>query len=296
MKKRNHFLISIILIIVFIGISSFGLITNNVYAGDGINSPSIPNKGAGPFPPLTLKQKILLNKKLLRYQKWLKMQPKDIDPLDIPLSNLKLNSTLSDIESGEISIPLRRQERYYWCGPASAQEILDYDWGYLSTVSKYSQSFLASKMGTNSTNGTYVYKLTNVLNQYKRSNFLWVYQQISSDETNASNDLYLKTKSDVSDYEGIVYHTNTYPYYGKDVWGERYGLIGYYDPYGYSYHRTYHYVVGYGYLERSNGEHMVKYLDTNSANYGFGNPFGRHTVDARNMATCVIYNARYIIW
>ncbi len=50
------------------------------------NSSSIPNKGAGPFPALTLKQRLLRIEKLMKYKKWLKTQPKDIDPLDVPMN------------------------------------------------------------------------------------------------------------------------------------------------------------------------------------------------------------------
>ncbi len=215
------------------------------------------------------------------------------------MSSLKPNNATTfqtTNESREISIPLRMQERSYWCGPASAQEVLDYDWGYLSTVSKYSQSFLANAMGTNSTNGTYVYRLKNALNQYRHSNFYWDYHQLPSDETSAAIDLYNKTKYDIDSYEGSVYHTKTYPFYGYDAWGERYGLIGYYDKYSRDYHVAFHYVVGYGYIEENTGRHRVMYLDSNNSNYGWGTPLGRHTVDARNMAECVINNAGYIIW
>jgi len=293
MMKRRIFSLVIVVVMIFMCLSVF---VNRASAdGDG-SSTRGPNMGAGPMPPLTPKQKAIYNKKEADFQKWLSKQPKDVDPLDIPLKTNKNVLSPLTTESGHISIPLRTQEKYYWCGPASAQEVLDYDWGYLSTKSKYSQSFLADKMGTNSTDGTYVYKLTNALNQYEYSSFLWVYYQISSDETTAANDLYLKTKEDISGYEGLVYHTNTYPYYGYDVWGERYGLVGYFDPYSKAGHSTGHYVVGYGYIQEDSGKHRVSYLDSYDGNYGWGTILGRHTIDARNMATCVIYNAQYIIY
>ncbi len=291
---KNKMLVLVIISLLLIGLAPFGGL---VKAGEGygLDNPNF-QKGPQPFVPLTAKEKKLKEEKLQKYREWLSKQPEDINPLDIPLKTNRYSVSSLSIEEGEISIPVRTQERSYWCGPAAAQEVLDYDWGYLSTVSKYSQSFLADEMGTSATEGTYVYKLTNALNQYKQSSFYWTYTQVSSDETNAANEIYNKTKGDISDYEGLIYHVDTYPCYGYDTWGERHGLIGYYDPYSQAGHSTGHYVVGCGYIQYNSGKHSIRYIDSNSYNYGWGSPLGRHTVSARVMATCVIGNQRYIIW
>jgi hypothetical protein len=284
----------VLLVLVSIFASAFN---SRTYAAADTSSAGGPNVGAGPMPSLTPEQKAVRNKKEADFQKWLSIQPKDINPLDIPsVTNQNDVSPLS-AESGYISIPLRIQQQTYWCGPASAQEVLDYDWSYLSSESKYSQSTLASNMGTDTT-GTYVYKVTNALNQYKYNpNFNWIYYLISSDETTAADTIYSFQKYDVSNYEGMIYHTVTYPYYGFDSWGERYGLIGYFNPstttefYNYG-----HYVAGYGYSQDSSGRHKVSYLDSYQQNFGWGATQGAHSVDTRNMATCVIYNAQYVIY
>jgi len=296
MKKIIRVVLVLLVLLAF-SLISVSVFISQTYGGGDTPSVRGPNMGAGPMPSLTPEQKAIRDKKEADFQEWLSKQPKDINPLDVPSGTNQNSVTPLSIESGYISMPLRIQQRTYWCGPASGQEVLDYDWGYLSTVSKYSQSFLATQMGTTEGDGTYVYKLTNVLNQYKyNSNFYWIYYLISSDETTAANQIYSSAKYDVSSYEGLIYHTNTYPFYGTDSWGERYGLIGYFNPNGTNGHSTGHYVAGYGYSQDSSGRHRVYYLDSNDSNYGWGSTKGAHSVDARNMATCVIYNAQYIIY
>lgn len=289
-----------VVLVLFVLVSIFAsAFINGTYAAADTSSAGGPNMGAGPMPPLTPEQKAVRNKKEADFQKWLSIQPKDINPLDIPSATNQNGISPLSIESGYIAIPLRIQEKTYWCGPASAQEVLDYDWGYVYwyAQSKYSQYDLSIDMLTDLT-GTDVYMLTNTLNEYKKSpNFNWIHYPISSDETTAADTIYSFQKYDVSNYEGMIYHTVTYPYYGFDSWGERYGLIGYFNPstttefYNYG-----HYVAGYGYSQDSSGRHKVSYLDSYQQNFGWGATQGAHSVDTRNMATCVIYNAQYVIY
>ncbi|MEF3244857.1 MAG: hypothetical protein K6343_02585 [Caldisericaceae bacterium] len=163
----------------------------------------------------------------------------------------------------------------------------------------YTQSYFADYMGTNLTNGTYVYRLKNALNELKNPNkaSYWVYTKLPSNETDAANALYSYVKSDVTNYDqALAFHTDTWLQAGKDVWGEAYGLVGYRDPQtGQAGVSLGHYVTGYGYRLYSDGKHTILYADSWNHDYGWGNCLGYHEVDARNMATCINGNAGYII-
>lgn len=273
---------------------------------EGLNNPNF-QKGPQPFPPLTAEEKRLEEEKLQRYREWLSKQPKeDAKNFDTPISNnssSKDPSILSITESDSLPIYYRVQEENYYCGPATAQVILNYDWGYPSNMDAISQSYLADYMDTNPTDGTYVYRLTNALNELKNPNknptAYWIYTLLPSNETDAANALYTYLQNDVTNNaskQGLAFHTDTWPQSGTDVWGEAYGLIGYRDPAGTTGHSTGHYVTGYGYCLYSDGKHTVSYADSWDHDYGWGNCLGYHEVDARNMATCINGNAGYIIW
>jgi len=281
-----------------------------VYAsGDeniGLDNPTF-QMGPQPTPPLSPKDRKLRAAKLKRFNKWLATQPK-INPktYDRPLTNndsLKVSPTyLRIIEKGVLSVIARKQEKWYYCGPATAQMILSYDWG-MGERDRYSQKYLADYMYTSPSDGTYVYRLRNALNElkdpYKNPTAYWVYEYLPSDETDAANTLYSHLKYDITNgpvKQALAFHTNTWPKRGRDVWGKAYGLIGYRSSDGTSGHSTGHYVTGYGYCQYSTGRHTVWYIDSNDSNYGYGNCFGYHEVDTRNMATCVNGNAHYIIW
>lgn len=274
-------------------------------SGEGLDNPSFQLNQ--PFKPLTPAEKKLVAKKMQKFRNWLSKQKKDIDPLDIPLKRNQNSIASSSVkEEGEISIPVRRQENAYYCGPASAQEVLDYNWygpWWVYFSSKYSQKELADDM--HFSNATYYVYLRNELNnKQKDASFLWISTQVAAGETDAANEVYTYTKGDISSNEGLIFLVNTYPKYGYDVWGERYGLIGYYNPQGREGHSTGHYVVGYGYTQYNNGKHFVKYVDSNYGTYDrhygkyWGIPLGKHEIDARNMGTCVIGkdDRNYIIW
>ncbi|NCO28092.1 MAG: hypothetical protein COS15_03940 [Caldiserica bacterium CG02_land_8_20_14_3_00_36_38] len=274
---------------------------------EGLNNPNF-QKGSQPFPSLTAEEERLEEEKLQRYREWLSKQPKiDIKNFDMPISNddsSKEPSILSITEYGSLTIYYRVQETSYYCGPATAQVILNYDWGMIGSSNYYTQSYLANYMGTNSTDGTYVYRLKNALNELKNPNknptAYWIYTLLPSNETDAANYLYTYLQNDITyntTKQALAFHTNTYPKYGYDAWGERYGLIGYYNPSNsYEYHSTGHYVTGYGYVLYSDGRHRVKYADSWNHDYGWENCLGYHELDARNMATCINGNAGYLIW
>lgn len=60
-----------------------------------------------------------------------------------------------------------QQANNYYCGPASVKQTLNFILGPSST---YSQSYYANNMGTNSSSGTYVYKIKEELNNNQSSN------------------------------------------------------------------------------------------------------------------------------
>lgn len=242
-----------------------------------------------------------------RFKEWLSKQQKiDIKNFDMPLLNNNSSkdlSTLSITESVSLPIYYRMQEKDYYCGPATAQVILNYDYGYPSNMDAMSQDYLATKMGTNSTQGTFVYRLTDALNELKNTNknptAYWIHTLLPSNETDAANSLYNYLRYDVTtnaSKQALAFHTDTWPQSGKDVWGEAYGLIGYRKPDGTTGHSTGHYVTGHGYCLYSDGKHTVFYADSWNHDYGWGNCLGYHELDARNMATCINGNAGYIIW
>jgi hypothetical protein len=220
----------------------------------------------------------------------------DPNPTDRPMVVDDAEESVADSipESGILSVPLRQQQYSYYCGPASAQELLDYEWGYLGTDSQYSQGTLATFMQTN-TDGTYVYQVTAGLNNYRKADKIplstWSSGYVYADETTTANSIYDYAKQAVSDENhGVVYRVNTCPSPGQsDSWGELYGLVGYYDPSNPTgnYSSLTHYVAGRGYTTYSNGRHRVTYLDTYSHAYAWGNPYGYQILDTRNMATCV---------
>lgn len=76
--------------------------------------------------------------------------------------------------SRTINIPTYQQEKSYWCGPANIKQVIQY-----MTGSSSSQSTYASSMGTNSSDGTYVYKMVNELNK-RQSIHTYIYTQLSS--------------------------------------------------------------------------------------------------------------------
>ena len=74
----------------------------------------------------------------------------------------------------KLSVTAYEQEKSYWCGPANIKQVIQYING-----SSSSQSTYASSMGTNSTDGTYVYKMVNELNK-RQSDFKYAYKYVSS--------------------------------------------------------------------------------------------------------------------
>ncbi len=278
--------------------------------GEGLLSSSFQS-GPQPMPPLSPQDRMIRDIKERKLQEMLSKEP-DPNPFDVPTVNDNVSSqnSITTTESGILNIPLRQQQNSYYCGPATTQELLDYDWGYLSTQSKYSQDELAQSTPHHlytTTDGTMVYRITDALNYLRNPSKSplsdWVSEYLSQDETTAANRIYDCVKEAVStENHGVVYRVNTCPKPGqKDVWDEYYGLTGYFDPLDptHNYWSTIHYVAGRGYTTYSNGRHRITYLDSWNHAYPWGNPYGYHIIDTRNVATCVNMANPYpgwIIW
>ncbi|HHY83814.1 MAG TPA: hypothetical protein GX505_14215 [Clostridiales bacterium] len=257
-----------------------------------------------PYHIETPEQNAIQQERMAEYETWLATQQDKTLLSDTPRENNGFHTMA--VEDYQIAIPLRRQERNYWCGPASAQELLDYDWGYTGATSKYSQSFLADAIGTTSSSGSYVYKIRNALNAYKKAETSpWAWRTIEEDpnpvETqNEALTIYNTTKQDALSGKGIIYRTRSDPFgktYKTDVWGIRYGLVAYVNPDGYGSYEAYHYIVGYRAATQANGMHGTGYLDSFDAQLPYGNPYGRHFTSSRNIAACTKANDEgYIIY
>lgn len=71
------------------------------------------------------------------------------------------------------------------------------------TDTKYSQSSLASSASTTESNGTYVYKMRDVLNS-KQSQYKYAYTTVSS-----QSDLESKVKKSIVRNAPVIFHTKT---------------------------------------------------------------------------------------
>ncbi|GAV25597.1 hypothetical protein ciss_15300 [Carboxydothermus islandicus] len=130
------------------------------------------------------------------------------------------------------SVPLKQQINSYYCGPATALQTL-YGLGLQGSVSgttdAQKQTTLATAMGTNSQDGTYVYKLTQVLNSYISTKKYSYVLGSSSSYTTFENDIIHSLFND----RPVILHARTeyLSYYGGhksghyislDAWDARY--------------------------------------------------------------------------
>lgn len=171
-------------------------------------------------------------------------------------------------EQKTLNIIGRVQETSYWCGPASAQIVIRY-----LTGKYYSQSTLAASMYTNSTSGTYVYRLVNTLNYYVGAG---TYNYIGTWQTSFSWGL----SSSLQDGYPVIAHTIANNY-----------LVGY----GNATRRIGHYVTCYGYSmgwQGSTSTNDVSYFDTYN---GMPGTYGRHTISIPDMQAAINENAGYYI-
>lgn len=161
-------------------------------------------------------------------------------------NNLILEEKFSDMEnymkvksnqriagSRYLNVSAFKQDNSYFCGPASAQMVIHY-----LTSTKYSQSTLASSMGTTSASGTYVYKMAAEL----KSRTGKPYAYTTTSQKNLGNALIYSIDQNMP----LVFHVNTKTLNSN-----------------YSFSNG-HYVVGNGYsygASGSSGYSNVNYID-----------------------------------
>ncbi len=165
------------------------------------------------------------------------------------------------------------QETSYWCGPATIKQAVHWING-----SSASQQTYATRMGTNSSSGTYVYKMRNEMN-YRQSEHSYVYTDVSTLDNEW--DLWTIVTQDVwEDRVPVIIHALTdvlYMYNGRNL-GHYITITGYYDDY---------LSAEFNYFE---------YVDTYNANYGRGNVMGFHTVGFYELYNSLHDSGRYVIW
>ena len=128
--------------------------------------------------------------------------------------------------STQLTFTWRKQEDPYWCVPACSQMLIEKVTGTL-----YSQSYLASTMGTTSGIGTYVNRAAPVIKQLTGANY-----EFSS---NVSNYFLPNVKSDIASGYPVIYFVDAGYFYngyqigtGHAVLGVGYqdNLVSFYDP------------------------------------------------------------------
>ena len=167
--------------------------------------------------------------------------------LDDLYRSIQVQSSTDDEqpEQRTLTITGHLQENSYYCGPASAQIVIQHDTGTL-----YLQSTLASYMQTNSSNGTYVYRLCNALNTYTNKTYYYrlasQYSLFSYLYQNINNNKLMVLNMDMT-YVDSTYtsHTGHYVvacgYYKSATGTPQTNKVYYYDPY--SPHAGYHWAT-----------------------------------------------------
>lgn len=169
--------------------------------------------------------------------------------------------------SNFLSVYQNVQETDYWCGPASAQVVIRYP-GVDGRL--IAQSTLARDMGTNASDGTYVYKLAQEVSAYS---WYYDYGYSSNYEKHFSN-VVVKM---IDDGHPMIYHVDTRTLNPQ-----------------YSFSNG-HYVVGSGYswgASGSSGYMNVQYFDPwrdSSIN-------GKRSISADRMSQAINNQAGYYIW
>ncbi|MBN2286387.1 MAG: C39 family peptidase [Tissierellales bacterium] len=169
--------------------------------------------------------------------------------------------------SGALSVPVYEQEYDYYCGPASVQMVVKYEKGI-----KYSQDTLASDMNTNSSDGTYVYKVTDELNSKIGANS---FQYIDIFDGVLENDILYSIDHDCP----LIYQAN------------RNDLEGYVTDGG-------HFIVGYGYewyASGASGYSNAFYIDSYGGSSGGGYPLGTHSIGMADLEDAIDNHADYYI-
>ncbi len=152
--------------------------------------------------------------------------------------------------SSKYYVPVVKQKTNYYCGPASIIEALVGN-GILDDENSVTQGTIAAKAGTTS-NGTYVYKVRDVLNSYYSSS-PYEYKYVS--HYTSKDSVYLLVDSLANDFVPVVLFSNT-------------SKLGYYNGKAYSHYVAVEYVdlnakkigiVDPNYISPYGGEHEVSF-------------------------------------
>lgn len=193
-------------------------------------------------------------------------------------------------DSRTLSIPTYQQEKSYWCGPANIKQVIQYING-----SSESQSTYASSMGTNSSDGTLVYKMANELNN-RQSVHTYSYTKISSNskQTLATN---IVMNTDLG--RPCIFHSRTqylYMYNGNSL-GHYLTCRGY----NFSGFETasigdnkYSTVSNIVSPNASSLDGTVYYTDCYYKDFGRGSVLGNHSDSLDNILSSM--NGRYLIY
>ncbi|MGB9666381.1 MAG: C39 family peptidase [Candidatus Cryosericum sp.] len=267
--------------------------------GDG-DSPDRPD-----FWLSMQEQKDLLQD-LQAEQKWLASQPDGGKWIDGPLGKASgLQSVAS--ETLALNIPYRIQENGYYCGPASTQMILDYDWGFTGSNSKYTQTFINTHgEGATPTAGTSSDRIVTFLNTYGYPPKMhWTRDPIStsSDETTATTWLYNSIRFNITNNSGTITgvytcdeRLNANGTHKQDAWGRDQRL------WGWDWTPHQHFIVEYGVQLDASNRHWISYIDpwnqnsyTDPATGQFEQTGGPRPLDAAVVAHLLIYNTGYLV-
>ncbi len=201
------------------------------------------------------------------YQKYLNSQSLNVNVISLQSISGGVSTNGFCYSNRTLSVQTFQQETSYWCGPASVKETLQFING-----SSLSQSQYASNMSTNSTEGTYVYRVTNELNA-RQSRHTYAHETgVSATKFNTI------IISDILDSDVGV------PFILHAITGSLYMYNG---------TNINHYLV-------VNGANMitqtVTYIDSYANNYGRGTTLGQHTDSRSNVYNTINIANRFIIW
>lgn len=170
------------------------------------------------------------------------------------------------VKHNELDVPLYMQNTKYYCGPASVQMVLAY------LGENVTQDTLAQQMNTQSSGGTYVYKIRDCLNNYLGSG---TYKYVLTSEISFVNGM----KYSIDKNFPVICHirTGALPIYnGRD---------------------SGHYVVTTGYFSvehNPNGIEDTKTIYYNDPHYNTAY-YGAHTCTYTEMTNAINQNAGYYI-
>lgn len=167
-----------------------------------------------------------------------------------------------------------KQDYWYYCGPASVQQVINYITGDLRNQSIYAKDLQTKSDGS----GSYVYLVKNTLNKYQNQ-YDYSYKLVSDKDMNEYI-LFNGIMNTIANNKPVILHAR-----GEAL-------------YMYNGHKNGHYITVTGVYEDYLDVQYAKftYADTNESNWGRGNTFGIFEDDFITMYNSLRSNNRYVIW